>query len=226
MRTVLAVVLLLMALAAGGYFALPYLIERETAGLRVKAEEVRQKVIKLEEFVREEEEARRATRLEPGADAAAIVKTVNGLAARVLSLEGSLKKETAALDAALKKQQDITAAALKKQSEALERERGEVRARLGEIRYRELLADVREHLLKVKTDFLAKNVGTADAEMALTVGLMEKAKSAASPEAIKSLDAAQASLRKARGEMTTDLPAAMKRVDLLWHEMGKIKGRP
>jgi hypothetical protein len=88
------------------------------------------------------------------------------------------------------------------------------------------MAEVRGRLLKVKTDLLAKNVGTADAEIGVLVETLEKVKESVFPEERKSLDAAQASLRKARGEMTTDLTSDMKRVDLLWHEIGKLSSTP
>jgi len=126
----------------------------------------------------------------------------------------------------VKEQKSATAAALKKQAEALEKESGEVRAQLREAKFKTRMSEVRGRLLKVKTDLLAKNIGTADTEVGVLVETLEKVKESVLPETRKSLDSAQASLRKARGEMTTDLPSAMKRVDLLWHEIGKISNAP
>lgn len=221
MRTLLLMVLLLVALGVGGYFALPILIEREIAGFREDFKGVTQRVEKLEEFVRAEEEARKMTQIEPGADAAAVIRGVNALSTRVTSLERSFRRETAEADKANRELKSSTAATLKKQAEALEKESAEIHAQLREVTYKAIIAQIRGHLLKVKTDLLAKNIGIADAEIEVVVGLLEKAKRTVSPEAIKSLETFQATLRKARGEIATDLPAAMKRIDLLWHELGK-----
>lgn len=221
MRTLLLMVLLLVALGAGGYFALPILIEREIAGFREDFRGVKQRVEKLEEFVRAEEEARKITQIEPGADAAAVIRGVNALSTRLASLERSFTREMAEVDKANRELKSSTAAALKKQAEALEKESAEIHAQLKGVTYKAIIAQIRGHLLKVKTDLLAKNIGIADAEIEVVVGLLEKAKRAVSPEAIKSLETFQATLRNARGEIATDLPAAMKRIDLLWHELGK-----
>lgn len=177
-------------------------------------------------FIKGEEEARKNVRIESGADAATITRAVNALASKVTQLESSVMTDLSAADAAVKEQKSSSAAALKKQAEALEKESAEVRAQLREAIFKTRMAEVRGRLLKVKTDLLAKNVGTADAEVGVLVETLEKVKESVLPEARKSLDAAQASLRKARGEMTTDLPSAMKRVDLLWHEIGKISNAP
>lgn len=217
MKTILAIFIVVLILAAGGYFALPHLIERGTAGIKAETGELQQRLERIEGFVKSEEEARRTLRIEPGADAAAVARGVNALAARVSSLDASFRKDTAAM----KEQQDKTAEALNRQAALQEKENAELRARLKELASGSLMAKLRGHLLKVKTDLLAKNIGIADSEIELTVALLEKAKGSASPEMLTSLAAAQASLRKARGEIGVDLPAAMKRIDLLWHETGR-----
>jgi len=221
MRTLFLVVLLLVVLGAGVYFALPILIEREIAGFREDFRSVKQKVEKLEEFVRAEEEARKMTQIKPGADSGAVIRGVNALSTRVISLERSFTREMAEADKANRELKSSTAATLKKQAEALEKESSEIHAQISEVTYKAIIAQIRGHLLKVKTDLLAKNIGIADAEIEVVVGLLEKAKRTVSPEAIKSLETFQATLRKARGEVATDLPAAMKRIDLLWHELGR-----
>jgi hypothetical protein len=222
MKTVIVGIVLVVGLGAAGYFSVPFLIEQKTGGLRAEVKDLRQRLENAEVFIKGEEEARKNVRIEPGADAATITRAVNALASKVTKLESSVRTDLSAADAAVKEQKSATAATLKKQAEALEKESGEVRAQLREAIFKTRMAEVRGRLLKVKTDLLAKNVGTADAEIGVLVETLEKVKESVLPEARKSLDAAQASLRKARGEMTTDLPSAMKRVDLLWHEIGKI----
>lgn len=226
MRTVIIGIVLVVGLGAAGYFAVPFLIEQKTGGLRAEVKDLRQRLENAEVFIKGEEEARKNVRIESGADAATITRAVNALASKVTQLESSVMTDLSAADAAVKEQKSSSAAALKKQAEALEKESAEVRAQLREAIFNTRMAEVRGRLLKVKTDLLAKNVGTADAEVGVLVETLEKVKESVLPEARKSLDAAQASLRKARGEMTTDLPSAMKRVDLLWHEIGKISNAP
>lgn len=226
MRTVIIGVVLVVGLGAAGYFAVPFLIEQKTGGLRAEVKDLRQRLENAEVFIRGEEDARKNVRIESSADAATITRAVNALASKVTKLESSVRTDLSAADAAVKEQKSANAAALKKQTETLEKESGEVRAQLREAIIKTRMSEVRGRLLKVKTDLLAKNIGTADAEIGVLVETMEKMKKDVLPETIKKLDIVLASLRKARGEMTTDLPSVMKRVDLLWHEIGKISSAP
>lgn len=226
MRTVILVIVLVIGMGAAGYFALPVLIEQKTEGLRTEVRDLKQRLESAEVFIKGEQEALKNVRIEPGADIATITRAVNALVSKVTKLESSVRADMSAADTALKEQKSSAAAVLKKQAEALEKESGEIRGQLREAAFKTRMSEVRGRLLKVKTDLLAKNVGTADAEIGVLVETLEKIKKDVLPEAKQSLDTAQASLRKARGEMTTDLPSAMKRVDLLWHEIGKISNTP
>ena len=226
MKTVIIGLVLVVGLGAAGYFAVPFLIEQKTEELRAEVKDLKQRLESAEVFIKGEQEARKNVRIEPGADAATITRAVNALASKVTKLESSVRADLSAADAVVKEQKSDTAAALKKQAEALEKESVAVRTQLREAIFKTRMSEVRGRLLKVKTDLLAKNIGTADAEAGVLVETLEKVEESMLPEAKKSLDAAQASLRKARGEMTTDLPSAMKRVDLLWHEIGKISNAP
>jgi len=226
MKTVIIGLVLVVGLGAAGYFAVPFLIEQKTEELRAEVKDLKQRLESAEVFIKGEQEARKNLRIEPGADAATITRAVNALASKVTKLESSVRADLSAADAVVKEQKSDTAAALKKQAEALEKESVAVRTQIREAIFKTRMSEVRGRLLKVKTDLLAKNIGTADAEVGVLVESLEKMKESMLPEAKKSLDAAQASLRKARGEMTTDLPSAMKRVDLLWHEIGKISNAP
>ncbi|HCE67648.1 MAG: hypothetical protein A2X82_15805 [Geobacteraceae bacterium GWC2_55_20] len=226
MKTVIIGLVLVVGLGAAGYFAVPFLIEQKTEELRAEVKDLKQRLESAEVFIKGEQEARKNVRIEPGADAATITRAVNALASKVTKLESSVRADLSAADAVVKEQKSDTAAALKKQAEALEKESVAVRTQIREAIFKTRMSEVRGRLLKVKTDLLAKNIGTADAEVGVLVESLEKMKESMLPEAKKSLDAAQASLRKARGEMTTDLPSAMKRVDLLWHEIGKISNAP
>ena len=208
-------------LGTGGYLALPYLIERETVDLRAEVKEFSQKVEKLETFVSGEEQARKTSRLEPGADAEAIIREINAVSGRLGTLDSKLTRAISRIDEAIKDQNSATAAALNRQANALEKEKTELLRQLREVMYKATVAQIRGHLLKIKTDLLARNLGTADAEIEVTVTIIEKAKRDLTPQVQERLESYQSSLKKARNEITSDLPAAMKRIDLIWHESAK-----
>lgn len=51
------------------------------------------------------------------------------------------------------------------------------------------------------------------------------AKTTASDENKKAIEELRSTLQKARAEIDSDLPAALSRIDLLWHEMDKMMRR-
>ncbi len=222
MKTLILGLILVVALGAAGYFTLPILIEQKTEGLRTEVRDLKQRLESAEVFIKGEQEARKNVRVEPGADTATVTRAVNALASKVTKLESSVRAGLSAADAEIKEQKSATAVALKKQAENLDKESSQIRGQLREAEFKNHMSEVRGRLLKVKTDLLAKNIGTANAEVGVLVEKLEKMKKDMLPEVKKSLETSQDSLRKARGEMTTDLPSAMKRVDLLWHEIGKF----
>ena len=85
-----------------------------------------------------------------------------------------------------------------------------------------LMATIRGNVLKVKLELVAKNVGTARNDLELISGTFEKAKTLATEENRKVIDELQGILKKARGDIDTDLPSAINRIDLLWNEMSKV----
>ncbi|MBM4140292.1 MAG: hypothetical protein FJ242_02190 [Nitrospira sp.] len=84
------------------------------------------------------------------------------------------------------------------------------------------MASIRGHILKVKVDLVAKNIGSAKNELSLIDEAFEKAKTSASDENKRIIEELQVTLRKARADIDIDLPAAINRIDLLWHEMSKL----
>jgi hypothetical protein len=84
------------------------------------------------------------------------------------------------------------------------------------------MANIRGHILKARVEIVAKNVGTAKNELDLVNEVFERTKASASDESKKAIEELQATLKKARAEIDTDLPAALNKIDLLWHEMGKM----
>lgn len=222
MRIVLAALGLLLLAAVAGYFGIPFLLESATSGIRAEVDRLKQRMERVETFVLSEEEARKAAVLPPEADAQKIIAAVNALAARTASLESALTARIAAVEASQKKQSDARDAALKQQAEAIENLKKETAAALQRTAFDARLAAVRGHIAKARTDLLSKNISTARNEMELIDAALQRMMTDASADRKKSIEELQATLRKARAEADANLPAALSRIDLLWHETGKL----
>ncbi len=142
--------------------------------------------------------------------------------AKVTTLEDSYKKELSAVTERLQQQGASTEEALKKQSESLDKINKESRSNLQRVIFNVAMATVRGNLLKVQMELKSKNVGTAKTEIDLIHEIFEKTKATTSDDQKKAIEELQGVLKKARDEMDSNLPAAINRVDLLWHEMGKL----
>ena len=222
MKTMLIVLLLVSFLAGAGYYGLPIMLQKETSGLKSDINDLKQKLQKAEDFIRNEEEARKAGQLQPDADAQKIIRSVNFFSSRATALENSLAKGLASADEAIKTQKAATEEALKKQSEALEKLNRETQAKLQKIMFDSSMANIRGHIAKARTDLLSKNNATAKTELEQISSIFETLKTSVSNENRKVIEELDATLRKARSEIDADLPSAISRVDLLWHEMSKL----
>lgn len=215
MRVVLGVILLVALIAGAGYFGLPILIEKETAVLKSDVQDMKQRLQKIEE-------ESKAAPLQPDADVQKVIKTVNAIYHRTNSLETFFNKGISVTDEAIKKQKVVTEDAFKKQAEIIGKTNKETQAQLENIGFNAAIANIRGHVLKARMEIIAKNVGNARTELELIDELFEKAKTLASDENKKVINELQASLKKARAEIDTDLPAAINKIDFLWHEMGRL----
>lgn len=215
MKTVLVAILLIAVVLIAGYFGLPVLIEKKTAGLSADVQALKQKLEKMDE------ESRIAP-LQPTADTLKITKVVNSLTSKVTALEDSFKKGMSATDETIKKQKTSTEEALKKQIEAIDKITKDTEAKIQKNMFYALMATIRGNVLKVKLELVAKNVGTAKNDLELVSGTFEKAKTLATEENRKVIDELQGILKKAKGDIDTDLPSAINRIDLLWNEMSKV----
>lgn len=218
MKTVFAVILIIIAFlffAGLAYYAIPLLIVKETSGLRSEVQDLKQRLQKIEE-------ESKVAPLQPDADAQKIIKTVNALSLKLSSLEDSFKKGISTTDEAIKKQKATTEEAFKKQTEAIDKIAKETEAKIQRSMFNALLASIRGHILKVKVDVVSKNIGTAKTELDLISETFEKAKALSTDENKKIIDEFQGLLKKAKAEIDTNLPAAINRIDLLWHDMSKL----
>jgi hypothetical protein len=215
MKTVILILLLVLVLIGAGYFGLPILIEKETAGLKAEVQDIKQRLQKIEEFTK-------IAPLQPDADFQKVIYTVNALYAKVVSLEDSFKRSTSAIDETIKKQNAAHEETLRKQAETMEKMTKDTQSKIQEIMFDATMASIRGHILKARVEISAKNVGTARSELDLINDLLNGAKSSASGKNKEIIEELQGSLKKARAEIDTDLPAALNKIDLLWYEMSRL----
>jgi hypothetical protein len=222
MKTVIPLIFVILLLLAFGYFGLPILVDKETVQIRSDMQELQQKVQKIEEFIQGEEDARKSTQLTPDADLQKVIRTVNAFASRVAVLEDTRKKDVSDIDKKLKEQQETQKTVLSTQTERIDSMNKETKSSTQKIEFDAAMANIRVHILKAREDLLYKNIGTAKAEFLLISEALEKIKNSASEHNRKMIEELQRILMSAKNEVDSDLPAATNKIDLLWHEMGKL----
>jgi vacuolar-type H+-ATPase subunit I/STV1 len=215
MKGVLVVIILIVIFLGAGYFGLPILIEKETAGLKSDVQDLKLRLQKIEE-------ESKVALLKPDADLQQVIKTVNAVSSRVASLDDSVKKGMSGVDETIKKQKSTTEEALKKQSEAIDRINNETKVITQRIMFDATMANIRGYILKARGDLQYRNIGTVKTELDLISEAFEKVKTTATDENKKIIEELQGIVKKAKAELDTDLPAAINRIDLLWYEMGKL----
>jgi hypothetical protein len=233
MKAVLVILALIVVTVVAGYFGIPVLIQKETASLRSDILDMKLRLQKMEE-------ESKAAPLRPEANVQEVIKTVNAIFHKMNSLEVSLNKGMSQTDGAIKRQGSATEEALKKQAEAIEKQKTsteeafkkqaeiieksnkDIQERIKKIMFDARMANIRGHILKARIEIVAKNVGTAKNELDLISGAFEDTKALASDENKKAIEDLQTTLKKAKNEIDTDLPAALNRIDSLWYEMGKM----
>ncbi len=219
MKNIVIVIVVLMVITAGaGYFGIPVLVRNETAGLRSDVQDMKQRMEKMEEFMKSEEEARNMAQLLPDAEAAKVIKTVNSIAVRVSSLE----KGVSVTNEAMIKQKETTEESSRKQSEGIEKVSKETKQQLQRIEFSAALANFRSHLLRVHIELRANNIASARNEMDFLNKMFDEARVTVPEKDKKAVEQFQATLKKARAEIDTDLPATINIVNSLWHDMGKL----
>lgn len=202
--TGLFVVIVFIVFASATYYIVPAMVDKGTSGLKSEVQNLTQRLQKIEE-------ASKVASLPQDADAGKIVKTINSLAIKSSSLEETIKKQKAESD-------DLA----KRQTETIEKINNDMQAKLQTVTFAMKLAGVRNHVLKIQMELRSRNIGTAKTELDQVSEMFEKMKPTSGEENKKLIEELQASLRRARSEMDTDLPAATDRIELLWRETGKM----
>ncbi|MBZ0170704.1 hypothetical protein MELA_01355 [Candidatus Methylomirabilis lanthanidiphila] len=222
MKTLIATIVVIVVLAVGGYVALPILIRQESRGLKSDVSNLQQRLDNIEQYLREEEAAKKTGQLPDDAGAKSIIKAINTMSAKVSALEESYKKELSAVVEELKQHKVANEEALRRHIERLEKIVGEVRSNVETVAFKVAMATIRDHLTKVQMELKSKNVGTAKTEMDFINDVFEKTRTITRDDQRKAVEELQEAVRKAGGDMDRNLPAAIDRVDLLWHEVGRL----
>ena len=222
MRYVLAIVLLIALCATAGYYGLPMLFRQETAGLRSEIQDIKGRLLKIESFIRSEEDMRNAAKLRPDAELYRVINKVNAISSKTASLEEISKKTITTIDDKIEKQKTITEEKIKEQRKIIENIQKETEINSDKILVNSVIANIREHILKTKVELVLKNYGNVKNELDEISGLYEKLKTIATGENKKLVENLQETLIKIKIEIDADLPASINRIDLLWHETGKL----
>lgn len=222
MRYVLAIVLLIALCATAGYYGLPMLFRQETAGLRSEIQDIKGRLLKIESFIRSEEDMRNAAKLRPDAELYRVINKVNAISSKTASLEEISKKTITTIDDKIEKQKTITEEKIKEQRKIIENIQKETEINSDKILVNSVIANIREHILKTKVELVLKNYGNVKNELDEISGLYEKLKTITTGENKKLVENLQETLIKIKIEIDADLPASINRIDLLWHETGKL----
>jgi len=215
MKTILIVILLIAIGLAIGYFGVPLLIEDETAPLKSDIENLKQRLQKIEDVSK-------AAPLKPQAGVHSVISTVNALYYKTESLEKSIKENVSKTDKTIENQKLAHEEAMKKLTDDLDKINKETNVLIQKIKFDAAMANIRGHILKARADLQYKNIGTAKTEFDHISDAFENVKTTANDENKKIIEELQGILKKAKTEIDTDLPATINRIDLLWHEMGKL----
>lgn len=211
MVTALVIVIVCIAVAAGVYYGVPFMMAQETTGLKGEIAALKSRLDKTEAFIAQEEEAKGSGRLQAGADASRIIREVNTVSSRVDALQASSEKRRAELDNQFKAREQALTVGIK-----------DLQTRLQKAIFQATLADTRERILKARIELLARNLGNAKTELGLLSEPLERLKKAVSDEYKSSVAEMQNLLKKSQEEVTADQPGALTRIDLMWHQSGRL----
>jgi len=203
----LIIAVLLAGLGVGGFY-----FYQQTTDLRSNVLDIRQRLDRVETFVKSEEDIRKMTQLPADASLPKVITSLNSTNTKLSAVDDSFKKEASRLDG------DV-----KKQAQAIDKLNKETVAMTQKNTFDTLMAVIRGHILKTKLELSNKNVGVVKNELDLVNELLTKASAIAKPEQKKAIGEIQAALQKAKTEADTNLAAASSRVDLLWYDVVKIQ---
>ena len=222
MKIVLGVLIALVALGIAGYFGFPFLLEKETRGLQTEIQAIKERLEKTETYIKREEKAAQEAEVKDDAGLPQVIKTLNKLSAQVGSLENDLKTGLTWHEDLIKKQGTLMGESIKKQNDSLEKADKEHQEKLQKIFFQIAIGQAKDAILKFKGNILDKNFGLAKNDLEALSEVIKKKRPLQTPEQKKSWEELQVLIKKVKAEMDSDVPAALNRMDLLWHEMDNL----
>jgi uncharacterized protein YdhG (YjbR/CyaY superfamily) len=219
----------LLLVAAIGYFGLPHISKAITAGISAEVKALDERLQKAEAFIKQEEELRNKSQLSKDANFSQIVDKINVMATQLALLEEAVRKKESFFAEEIAKAEDNSRKASEKLREELadltkniEKEGKEVERLNQKIILERNILLVRSHILKARMELSLKNIDTAKKELDFASDLFLKAGIDKMPPWKESFEDIQAGFRKAKGEIDLNLPAAIQRIDVLWHDMDRL----
>lgn len=222
MKTFLLSIVILAAVAAGGYFGLPVFMERQVEPLRKDVLELKARLEKAEQFVRQEQELRKGGVLPPDAGMSKVIGVLNTVTARVEELDKAIARQTSIAEAFLKKERDEREQAARKQTEDLQKVKKATEEASRQADFRAEIGQIRDHLLKTKIDLASRNIGTAKNDLGNVQRTLEKLTSKVPEAAGPAVEEARENVRKAIAAMDADVVAASDRINIAWRELEKL----
>ena len=221
----------LLLVAVAGYFGLPHYLKTATADISTALKALDERVQKAETFIKAEEEGRVASQLTKDANFSQIVDRINATTKRLAIIEETMKKretsfkdETARIEDYYKKVTDKLRADLADQAKSIVKVNEETDRLNQKIALERNILLVRSRILRARMELSLKNLDTAKKELDLASELFAKAGVDKIPAWKESFEGIQASFRKTKMEIDLNLPAAIQRMDLLWHDLDLIPG--
>jgi hypothetical protein len=221
----------LLLVAVVGYFGLPQFLKAATADITTDLKALNDRVEKAEAFIKAEEEGRAALQLTKESNLGRIVDRVNSTAAKLAVMEETLKKRDSSRKEETAKIEDDSKAAwaqlradLAAQARSIDQASRETDRLSQKITLERNLLLVRSRILRARMELSLKNIDTAKKELDLAAELFAKAGIEKNPALREPFDNIQGSFRKTKMEIDLNLPAAIQRMDLLWHELDLVPG--
>ncbi|MFH1079985.1 MAG: hypothetical protein V1766_06955 [Pseudomonadota bacterium] len=220
---VLVAGVLIVAAGAGAYFLLPVMIREQTAGLRSQLQQTEERLQKVEAYLSSEEKEIKAGQLKSGSDANTIIKALNKQAARTDALEGKITGEMKRIGDETGKQRNRIEEGLKEQTETSKKISADAKALARMTAFDSLLNNVKGQILKARLEVGDKNITVARNELDLIDKQFDKALTLASDHEKVGIGELHEMLRKVKMDLDVNFSSAVNRLDLLWHELGKLQ---
>jgi hypothetical protein len=163
--------------------------------------------------------------LPPDADVTSIIKGLNDVSVKISAVDTAFQESAGKTEESFNQMKTATDEAFRENSDAIAALRADVQSEVQKLMLDKAITDIRAHILKVKVELAAQNVGSAKTEMDRIIETLKHAGEFTGKEKESALNELMDAAKKIKAEVDQDLPVAVNRIDLLWHELGKLRGK-